>query len=300
MKKEEIPFEVITGSETFISSIRAMLPITTRGTLNFTKNGLSIKESNEGKYATVNFFMSKEAFEKYQVEKEVKLRVNLEDFYKILKRTISYSRSARITIDKNRIRIEQIHKNNKKRQVEKIFTLPLYEEDENSLDVDEIEKALEKRIDVEIPLDKNDFKSGLNDIAFLLGSGRRSYGIDTNGEVEILAEKDRVVLRTWNRYNQVATTIPRANTTPNKDLQAMAEKDFEAKAIYEFGVLNQMLQLGRNSFTQEFLFRMGNSNPLQLVFKNPNKITLKLTLANREISDMQNQYFEDYDEIEFE
>jgi hypothetical protein len=301
MKKEEEEFEILTNNENLVAGIRAITPIVRYGTLDFREDGLAIREYNDGKYAVVDFFMSKKAFEIYKVKKETKLTVNLEDLHRVLKRVITPTKYARITTDGDKLIIQQVYENNKKRRVEKVFTLPLYQKEEaKDINIDELEKGFESKIDCEIPLDKEDLKSALKDIEFLLGSGKRSYGLDTSGEIKVLAENERVVIQTWNRYQNVITTIPRYNTTPNKDLTVLAEKEFKAVSTYEFGILNQMLQMGKDNFQREVLFRIGNNNPLQIIFTNPDSCTLKLILANREVSNLEHQYFEEDFEEDYE
>ncbi|MFQ6052195.1 MAG: hypothetical protein ACE5K4_10960 [Candidatus Hydrothermarchaeota archaeon] len=295
--KPKESFEVVTSSETFLASLRAMKPLVNSVKLMFDKDGLRIKETNDGRYAVVNFFMRKSGFAEYKVPEKTVLKVRLDDFLTAMKRVYSgWGHLARLTVDgKGHLVVEQVNERNKKREVKKRFVLPLYSIDEKEIDgdeIDKVEKEFEKRIDVEIPISKKDFKTGLKDIETLLGTGRRSYGYDTGGEVKIIAEKDFLILTTFNQYQQVITQIPRYNTNPNKDLSVMAQNDFKVSAIYEWGSLTNMFDLGRNAFTDEFVLRIGNNNPLQLVLSNPDKITLKLTLANREVNDLEHQYIE--------
>jgi hypothetical protein len=58
--------------------------------------------------------------------------------------------------------------------------------------------------------------------------------------------------------------------------------------------------MGKDNFQREVLFRIGNNNPLQIIFSNPDSCTLKLILANREISDLEHQYFEEDFEEDYE
>lgn len=291
-------FEVVIASETFLASLRAMKPLVSSVKLIFDKDGLKIKETNDGKYAMVNFFMRKKGFTDYKVPERTVLKVRLDDLLTAMKRVYSgWGHLAKLTTNGKSLTVEQVSERNKKREVKKRFVLPLYTVEKyevNEDEIDRVEKEFEKRIDVEIPISKKDFKTGLKDIETLLGTGRSSgYGYDTGGEVKIIAEKDFLILTTFNQYQQVITQIPRYDTNPNKDLSVMAQEKFKVSAIYEWGCLTNMFDLGRNAFTDEFVLRIGNDNPLQLVLHNPDSITLKLTLANREVNDLEHQYIVD-------
>lgn len=280
-EKEELPFDVRTDSETLSNSVRAMMSVLSSATLVFDKDGLRVKEANSGSSACVNFFMKSDKFDKYQVPQTTELRVDLAAFKSYYDRCRSgYSEKARFQTNGESLIISQIGRTGRQT---KEFTLPLIAsggyDSKSEVNVDEVEKALTDKTDIEMPIDKKEFRSALKDLELVISTSG-FYGSNSNC-VNLLARKDFLVIQDAEN-NRAKSIIERYHAQPTKDLAILAQKDYKIKSQFGFEQLVKLFSLGRTEFTDKFTFRMGDNNPLQILFENTDKDTsLKITLANR-------------------
>lgn len=281
-KTEQYPqFETITNSDTLSGSVRAIRSVLNDATLVFDVDGLKIKEVSNTNSACVNFLMKAKKFDKYQLPKRQELTVNLEQFQNFYDRCKSgYGNKVRFTTDGGNLILEQLDSKNR---ITKEYRMPLYERNGyEEKAVDDIEKTLEGKTEINMPLSRDDFRSSMKDLELV---AEKSY-YSSGNMVELIARKDFLIMTAGN--GAVAKSIvERYSTSPEKDLRVLALKDYQAVSHFGFNEIQNMSNFGRTDFTDKFDFKMGNNNPLQLIFRNnfdekeEPTIILKLTLANK-------------------
>ncbi|MCK4328143.1 MAG: proliferating cell nuclear antigen (pcna) [Candidatus Diapherotrites archaeon] len=177
---------VVSNAKSFKASIDAIVTLIDEGEFQLTENGLVLKAMDPSQIAMVSFVMPKSAFEKYEVEGDQKIGLNLEDLAKVMSRVRGDEKLV-IKLDESKARLVLLFKGKTTRR----FVVPL-------LDIS-ASAPREPSIDFEskIKFSGNFFKEALKDTGLVsshvvLSSLKDAFVIEANGdkgEVSIRADK---------------------------------------------------------------------------------------------------------------
>ncbi|MFH7880775.1 MAG: hypothetical protein QXI09_02080 [Candidatus Aenigmatarchaeota archaeon] len=117
----EAEFRITTTEpEVVITAVQTAAEIIDEGIFKFGKDGISLKAADRALIAVIDIFISKEAFEEYEIKEEKEIGVNMTNFLSVLKRAKG-SEKLTLELQQNRLQIT-IYNSTKRR-----FYVPLLE-----------------------------------------------------------------------------------------------------------------------------------------------------------------------------
>jgi len=114
-------FEVVfPNAKSFQSSVDAIVTLIDEGEFHLGENGMTLKAMDPSQIAMVSFAMPKSAFEKYEVQGDAKIGINLEDLARIMSRVRGDEKLV-MKLDESKARLVLTFKGNTTRR----FVMPL-------------------------------------------------------------------------------------------------------------------------------------------------------------------------------
>lgn len=185
-------FEVVfDNAKVFKDCVDALVTLIDEGEFDITNEGIKLRAMDPSQIAMVDFVLPKAAFEKYSVENEMKIGLNLEDLSKITSR-VRQGEKLIIKLDKSKSRLELVFRGKSTRK----FNISLL--DASGM----VPKQPKIDFDAKVKLSGSLIKEGLKDAALLsayvvLRADKDGFMITSSGdkgEVIIEAKKDEDVL----------------------------------------------------------------------------------------------------------
>lgn len=185
-------FEIVfDNAKVFKDCIDALVTLIDEGEFDITNDGMKLRAMDPSQIAMVDFVLPKSAFEKYSIENEMKIGLNLEDLSKITSRA-RLGEKLTLKLDKSKSRLELLFKAKSTRK----FSLSLLDAAGMAPKQPKID------FDAKVRLSGSLLKEGLKDATLLsayvvLKADKYGFMITSSGdkgEVIIEARKDEDIL----------------------------------------------------------------------------------------------------------
>lgn len=239
----------LTSPAIFINSIATIGELIDEGIFKLSKDGISFIAADRAMVAVVDFKISSQAFDRYEIDEEQSIGLNVTNFLSVLKRC---SASDKLSLILHDAKLEVIIENSSRRR----FLVPL-------LDLQQEEIP---------PIDQLEFTSKAVIKPAILQSGIE--------DAEIIA--DAILFETSsNKFLMKAEgDISRAELELEKGNEALLElKDGNAKARYPLEYLKKMIKAAKIADSVSIQF--GQDYPMKLEFKAGDKVRLSMVVAPR-------------------
>lgn len=234
----------------FVNSIATIGELIDEGLFRLEKDGISFIAADRAMVAVVDFKISSTAFDRYEIDEEQSIGLNITNFLSVLKRV---SANDKLTLNLQNNKLEVLMENSSKRR----FVLPL-------LDLSEEEVP---------PIDQLEFKAKATIKPAILQSGIE--------DAEIIA--DSVLFETSpNRFVMRAEgDVSKAELELEKGDEALLDLNTtgEIKSRYPLEYLKKMMKAIK--IADSLSLQFGTDYPLKLEFKAGDKVSLTMVLAPR-------------------
>jgi len=240
----------ITDAKLLRDSLDAVSELIDEAELSVTPEGMRIVASDRAVVAVVNFFISKNAFDSYECDKEAKLGINLTNVMQILRRW----KDEKMTISAEGNKILLSFAGSSKRH----FTLPVIDvSKEESPDLAKLESGFTESLTIS----SDAFSSGVED-AELVGDS-----------VVFTVRKDMFILTSENDSSSTKLEM-----LPGESLNILSVGE-PVRARYSIDYMKKMLKARKLSGTAKL--SLSSEYPLRLSFSVPEKLELSFILAPR-------------------
>jgi proliferating cell nuclear antigen len=238
----------LTAPAIFINSIATIGELIDEGLFKLSKEGISFMAADRAMVAVVDFKLSSQAFDKYDIDAEQNIGLNVTNFLSVLKRC---SPSDKLTLSLQDSKLEVIIENGSKRK----FLVPLLD-----LQQDEVPPINQLEFTAKAVLKPAILQSGLDD-------------------AEIIS--DAVMFETSNNkfLMRAEGDISKAELELEKGNESLLELvDTGVKARYPLEYLKKMMKAAKIADIVSLQF--GQDYPMKIEFKNE-KCQLSFVLAPR-------------------
>ncbi|MEM0372826.1 MAG: proliferating cell nuclear antigen (pcna) [archaeon] len=170
-------FEVkFDDAKMFKDCVDALVTLIDEGEFDITKEGVKLRAMDPSQIAMVDFILPKSAFEKYSVDKDTRIGLNLDDLSKITAR-YRPGDSLELRLDESESRLELVFKGKSRRK----FNLPLLDISATSPKVPSID------FDAKIKINGGMLKESLKDAALvsahvILSATPKGFDIQARGD----------------------------------------------------------------------------------------------------------------------
>lgn len=242
----------IVDANLLVNSIATIAELIDEGIFNIDKKGISLIAADRAMVSVVNFKISANAFEKYEIDKDYSIGINITNLISVLKRASS---GDKITLNLQDAKLEVIMENSFKRR----FVLPLLDLNKEEVPpIDQLEFTAKVQINPEV------VRSGIEDAEVIADS------------VLFEGKDDKFNMRAEGDVSFTQLELERGN-------EALTELKVtgEVRARYPLEYLKKMIKASKiaDSMTIEW----GRDYPMKLVFKAGDKASLSFVLAPRVI-----------------
>ncbi len=243
-------FRALTSNVSLLrDSLTAIAQIIDEAVFKFKPDGIELVAADRAKVAAVDFKLSREAFDEYECESEMKIGLNLDALLKVVKR-IKKTEDLEMKVDENANRIEIVAKGKSVRS----FTLPILDISEEELPpIDRLKFAAKADVDVDI------VKEGIQDADTVADSVVFQI---TPQAFKMLAEGDS------SRVELVVDT----SIDPSLTVEG------EAKARYPVDYLKKFMKA--SGLADRVTIQLSNDYPMRMGF-DADTVKLALILAPR-------------------
>lgn len=236
----------------FRDSISTIAELIDEGTFKIRKDGISLLATDRAMVAAVDFKISSSAFEKYEIDKDIAIGLNITNLLSVLKRA---GADDKLSLSLQDSKLEVFIEGASRRR----FVLPLLDLSEE--DLPQIQQ-LEEQFSSRVVLRPSILQSGIDD-------------------AEIIA--DSVLIRTSNNkfVMKAEGDISQAELELEKGNEALIEikSDSEVKSRYPLDYLKKMVKAAKIADSVSIHF--GQDFPAKLAFKSGDKVSLNMILAPR-------------------
>jgi len=244
-------FKAVTNEpDVFVGAISTIAEIIDEGIFELSKDGIKLLAADRALVAVVDLFISKEAFETYEIDKEQKIGINITNFLSILKRG---AKAERLTLELGENKLKITIENGSKRK----FTVPLLE-----LTQEEIPPIDQLEYKVHVTLTPEIIKNGIEDASIITDAVTFEVKDET---FKMLAEGD----------------ITQAELEIKKGEEGLIDlkKEEDARAKYPIEYLKKMIKAAKIADVVHLHF--SKDYPMRLEFKYAEKYRLSFVLAPR-------------------
>ena len=231
-------------------SMQVISNLISEGMFQIKEDGIELVAADPAMVALVDFKIQKEAFNKFEVEEEDKIGINIENLYSILRRASSSDKLTLKIDDSSKLSL--ILENDSRRN----FTLPLL-----NLSEDDIPDTGDLEFSLIADMKSSALENGVGD-ASVIGD---SVTFESNGS--------DITIRAESSSSDVEFQI-------SKDSDAILDmEEGEAKSMFSIDYLNKMIKASKLSDTVKV--QLGKDYPMRLDFKVPDTLELGFILAPR-------------------
>ncbi len=240
----------LTEPSLFINSIATIGELIDEGIFKLEKDGISFIAADRAMVAVVDFRISSSAFEKYELDEEQSIGLNITNFLSVLKRCSSGDKLS-LTLQDNKL--EVLMENSSKRK----FVVPLLDLSREEVPpIDQLEFTAKAIVKPDV------IQSGIED-------------------AEIIA--DAVLFETsGNKFTMKAEgDVSKAELELEKGNEALIDlkADGDIKSRYPLEYLKKMIKASKIADSVSIQF--GQDYPMKLEFKAGDKASLTMILAPR-------------------
>lgn len=241
---------VMSDSSLLKDSISTIGELIDEGIFKVNKDGLSLIAADRAMVAVVDFKLPATVFEKFEVDKEEKIAVNLTNLVSVLKRA-GGNEKVELELKDNKLEIK--FKNSSTRK----FTVPLLDITQEEIPpVNQLEFKAKAKIRSDV------FKSGIEDADIVSDS------------VVFEANDDKFVMSASGDISSAELTLEKGN-------EALIDFDVKeaTKARYPLDYLKKMIKASK--LANEINLRWSKDYPLRMDFVSVDKVSMGFVLAPR-------------------
>lgn len=244
----------ISNISLIVNPISTIAELIDEGIFKLSKNSISLVAADRAMVAVVDFNILSTAFDKYEIDKDQNIGLNIENLVSVLKRA---SAGDRITLNLQQAKLEIIIENSSRRR----FVLPLLDLSQEEVPpIDQLEFTAMAEVKPEI------IQSGIEDAeivadAVLFEGSASGFSMRAEGDVSS------------------------SHLEVNKGDEALLElkTDGEIRARYPLDYLKKMIKAAKIADSAKL--EWGQDYPMKLSFKSGDKVSLNFVLAPRVIEE---------------
>jgi len=231
-------------------SISTVAEIIDEGIFKIAKDGISLVAADRAMVAVVDFKILSKAFEKYDVDKEYSIGMNIGNLLSVIKRA---GAGDKMTFNLQDAKLEIVLENSSRRR----FVIPLLDLNQEEIPpIEQLEFTAKAELKPEI------IESGIADaevvadsVIFEAASGK--FGMKAEGDVSLTQLE-------LEKGNKVLLSL---------------KSDGETKARYPLDYLKKMIKASK--IADSVILEWGQDYPMKLSFKAADKVSLKMIIAPR-------------------
>lgn len=240
----------LTEPNLLISSISTIAELIDEGLFKISKEGISLIAADRAMVAVVDFNLAASAFEKYELDEDKSVGLNITNLLSVLKRATG-SKKLSLSLQGNKLEI--LIENGSKRR----FVVPLLELTQEEVPpVDQLQFAVSAVVKSDI------LQSGLDDAEIITDS------------VLFQTSPTKFVMKAEGDVSKTELELEKGN----KELIEIKSND-EVKSRYPLDYLKKIIKAAKLSDSVNIEF--GPDYPMKLGFKAGDKCSLKFILAPR-------------------
>ncbi len=233
-----------------INSISSIAELIDEGVFKISRDGISLTAADRAMVAVVNFNMNASAFEKYEIDSEQSIGLNVGNLLSVLKRASS---TDKLTLNLQNNKLEILIENESKRR----FTVPVL--DLSQEEVPPIEQ-LEFKVKAEIKPDI--LQSGIEDADIVADS------------ILFQTNDNKFIMKAEGDVSRSELELEKGN----QSLISM-KSDGEVKSRYPLDYLKKMIKSAK--IADKVSLEFGQDYPMKLGFQSGDKCSLTYVLAPR-------------------
>ena len=241
---------VLSDSNLFKDSISTIGELIDEGIFKVSKNGLSLIAADRAMVAVIDFKLPATIFEKFEVDKDQNIAVNMTNLVSVLKRAAP---NDKLELDLKDNKLEILMKNSSTRK----FTVPL-------LDISQEEIP---------PINQLEFNAKAKIKADVLKNGIEDADI-VSDSIVFEATKDKFNISAAGDISSTELSLEKGNDSL-LDLNVTGE----VKARYPLDYLKKMIKAAKLS--DDINIRWSKDYPLRMDFSSVDKVSLGFVLAPR-------------------
>jgi proliferating cell nuclear antigen len=231
-------------------SVSSIAELIDEGIFKITKDGFSLLAADRAMVAVVDYKLPASAFEKFEVEGENSIGVNIGNFLSILKRASS---GDKLTFNLKENKLEILLEGSSRRR----FTLPILD-----LSQEEVPQIDQLEFVTKVELKPSIFQSGIDDAEVVADS------------VMIEATKTSFGMRAEGDISSAQLELEKGNEAL---IDLKSETDIKAR--YPLDYLKKMVKASK--IAQTVSLEWGQDYPMKLTFKSPENVSLTFVVAPR-------------------
>jgi proliferating cell nuclear antigen len=239
----------LADSKLLKDSISIISDLVTEARFHVTKTSIDLIAMDPANVAMVIFKLLSSCFTEYQVDKDVKIALNLNNLKQVLRR-VGPNDVLVLELADNRFKVVI------RSDTTRTFYLPIIELEEKE------QKIPSLTFPLSISMDANTLNEAIEDVSIVAES------------VQFMAEPNKFTVSAEGDLSQAKIEIPSSDTTA-----ITKEGDDAVKARYSIEYLKKMIQGGKLS--SDLVVRFSNDYPLKLEYKTTDKLMLSFILAPR-------------------
>ncbi len=237
----------LSNAEILKNSVGIISEIIDEAVFTFDSNGLSLLSPDRNMVAVIDFRLLSSAFDEYNVEKELKVGLNLPNLVSILRRIKG---TDKITFSMPKNKLELVVEGSNKRT----FEIPVLDIKRDKPPIEQLDFA------GKIDLESNVLEDGIED-ALVIGDS-------------IVFEANPAAFKVWSKSDTSSWQLELQNG--QQGLLSVEAKG-NIKARYQLEYLKKMAKACRLS--KQVTLEFGTDYPLKLSFKEIDKVNLNFILA---------------------
>jgi proliferating cell nuclear antigen len=240
---------VLNSPSIFINSVATIGELIDEGIFNLSKDGITFIAADRAMVAVVDFKISSQAFDKYEIDKEQSMGLNVTNFLSVLKRCGS---GDKLTLSLKDNKLEVIMENSSKRR----FLVPLLD-----LTQEEIPPIHQLEFTAKAVLKPAILQSGIDDAEIIADA------------VLFEAANNKFLMRAEGDVSKTELEL-------EKGSESLIElKDSGAKARYPLEYLKKMIKAAKIADSVSVQF--GQDYPMKMSFESAGKVSLSIIVAPR-------------------
>lgn len=242
----------LTSPNLLTDSVSTIAELIDEGIFKITADGINLSAADRAMVAVVDFKLSKNAFEKYEVEKEREIGLNIPNLLSVLKRATAEDKVS-FNLTENKLQIEITGQSRRK------FVVPIIDLTKEEIpDIQQLEQNFTTRIEISPSI----LQRGVEDAEII------------SDAVTFHAHPTKFMMRAEGDVSKTELELEKGNSA----LVSM-QADAEVKSRYPLDYLKKMMKAAKIADSVSIAF--AQDYPIKLSFRAGDKCSLQFVLAPR-------------------
>lgn len=240
-----------------IKTIIEVVSSLTEGTESFifSEKGIIFRSMEQSGAVFLNFDIEKDYFDEFELDQNLILGINIEDFRKVFSRTLSKDEKVTISHDEDKNRLVVTFK--KEKSSTRTYSLSIHTADDSKAEI--AEKAKSIPLSCQIHLAPNSFKELLGDVGIAADKSAKHLTITVNSNDSAIFEVNK------GSEGMTAKVELSRGEADAPILNIERENDEDIQAVYDMDYLEKLTKL--DAIADSVKLELGNNNPLRIIFK---------------------------------